>query len=68
MLIKNLLIGYIVSSTAKDKAQILKLISSVLDFNQTETDRVGLTKSQNQWFSSNTGSSGHQGIVFFYII
>lgn len=70
MLVKNLLIGYIVSSTNKDKSQILKLISSVLDFNQTETDKVGLTKSQHQWFGGVTGVSSSHGTIFLslYVI
>lgn len=61
MLVKNLLIGYIVSSSNKDKSQILKLISSVLDFNQNETDKVGITKSQNPWFTGGIGASSSHG-------
>lgn len=50
-LLKNLLIGYIVAPN-NDKSQILKLISSVLDFNQQESDKVGLSKSHSGWLNS----------------
>ncbi|KAJ6638473.1 Thyroid receptor-interacting protein 11 [Pseudolycoriella hygida] len=58
-LLKNLLIGYIVATNQNDKLQILKLISSVLNFNQTETDKVGLNKTHTSWLNSLlAGSSG----------
>lgn len=50
-LLKNLVIGYIVAP-ANDKPQILKLISSVLDFNQIESDKVGLNKQHTGWLDS----------------
>lgn len=50
-LLKNLIIGYIVAP-ANDKPQILKLVSSVLDFNQTESDKVGLNKQHTGWLDS----------------
>lgn len=50
-LLKNLLIGYIVAPN-NDKSQILKLISSVLDFNQQESDKVGLSKGHSGWLNS----------------
>lgn len=50
-LLKNLLIGYIVAPN-NDKSQILKLISSVLDFNQQESDKVGLNKGHTGWLNS----------------
>lgn len=50
-LLKNLLIGYIMAPN-NDKQQILKLISSVLDFNQLESDKVGLNKSNIGWLNS----------------
>lgn len=50
-LLKNLLIGYIVAPN-NDKQQILKLISSVLDFNQQESNKVGLNKSHSSWLNS----------------
>ncbi|XP_059618934.1 thyroid receptor-interacting protein 11 [Phlebotomus argentipes] len=46
-LIKNLVIGYVSAPNQGDKSQILKLISAVLDFNQTESDRIGLKSSQS---------------------
>lgn len=65
-LLKNLLIGYIVAPN-NDKSQILKLISSVLDFNQHESDKVGLNKGHTGWLNSilhgndvTTGSSQSQ--------
>lgn len=50
-LLKNLLIGYIVAPN-NDKQQILKLISSVLDFNQQESDKVGLNRTHSGWLNS----------------
>lgn len=35
-----------------DKQQILKLVSSVLDFNQQESDKVGLNKTNAGWLNS----------------
>ncbi|KAM7346402.1 Golgi microtubule-associated protein isoform 2-T2 [Cochliomyia hominivorax] len=57
-LIKSLLIGYVVSNNPNDKQQILRMISSVLDFNQTETDKVGLNKQQTGWLGSLLGGGG----------
>lgn len=56
-LLKNLLIGYIVSPNQTDKLQILKLISSVLDFNQNESDKVGLNRSHVGWLNSILGGN-----------
>lgn len=70
-LLKNLLIGYIVAPNQNDKLQILKLISSVLNFDQNETDKVGLNKTHSSWLNSllagtNTGgSSTENGTVNF---
>lgn len=50
-LLKNLLIGYVVAPN-NDKAQILKLLSSVLDFSQSESDKVGLNKGHGGWLNS----------------
>lgn len=50
-LLKNLLIGYIMAPN-NDKQQILKLISSVLDFNQQESDKVGLNRTNQGWLNS----------------
>lgn len=65
-LLKNLLIGYIVAPNQTDKLQILKLISSVLSFNQSETDKVGLNKTHTSWLNSllagTSGSSTEHGI------
>ncbi|XP_075156525.1 Golgi microtubule-associated protein [Haematobia irritans] len=59
-LIKSLLIGYVVSTNPNDKQQILRMISSVLDFNQGETDKVGLNKQQGGWLGSLLGGGGGQ--------
>ncbi|XP_055843959.1 girdin [Episyrphus balteatus] len=51
-LIKSLVIGYVVSGNINDKNQVLRMITAVLDFNQAETDKVGLNKQQSTWFGS----------------
>lgn len=65
-LLKNLLIGYIVAPN-NDKAQILKLLSSVLDFNQNESDKVGLNKGHGGWLNSmlQGGGNTQNGKEFF---
>ncbi|KAH8241765.1 hypothetical protein KR038_008739 [Drosophila bunnanda] len=57
-LIKSLLIGYVVSGHAGDKQQVLRMISSVLDFNAQEADKVGLNKQQSSWLGAILGASG----------
>lgn len=54
-LIKSLLIGYVVSSSPNDKNQVLRMISSVLDFSQSESDKVGLNKQQSSWLGAILG-------------
>ncbi|XP_043066046.1 thyroid receptor-interacting protein 11 isoform X1 [Drosophila bipectinata] len=54
-LIKSLLIGYVVSGHAGDKQQVLRMISSVLDFSAQESDKVGLNKQQSSWLGSILG-------------
>ncbi|XP_039499645.1 thyroid receptor-interacting protein 11 isoform X1 [Drosophila santomea] len=54
-LIKSLLIGYVVSGHAGDKQQVLRMISSVLDFNAQEADKVGLNKQQSSWLGAILG-------------
>ena len=56
-LIKSLLIGYVVSSNPNDKNQVLRMISSVLDFSQSESDKVGLNKQQSSWLGGILGGS-----------
>lgn len=67
-LLKNLLIGYIVA-TNNDKMQILKLISSVLDFNQQEYEKVGLHRTHTGWLDSifQTNTSVDRTGIFVYI-
>ncbi|KAH8420325.1 hypothetical protein KR009_009212 [Drosophila setifemur] len=57
-LIKSLLIGYVVSGHAGDKQQVLRMISSVLDFSAQESDKVGLNRQQSSWLGSILGG-GH---------
>ncbi|XP_033323487.2 uncharacterized protein LOC117218876 isoform X1 [Megalopta genalis] len=57
-LIKNILLGYLTAPTA-DKPSVLKVFSTILDFNEAERDRAGLlnTTAQNGWFwRLNSGS------------
>uniref|UniRef100_A0A034V6E9 Thyroid receptor-interacting protein 11 n=2 Tax=Bactrocera dorsalis TaxID=27457 RepID=A0A034V6E9_BACDO len=62
-LIKSLLIGYVVSSNPNDKNQVLRMISSVLDFSQSESDKVGLNKQQSSWLGAILGGgAGAQGV------
>lgn len=54
-LIKNLIIGFVSSNSNlnKDQYQILKIIATVLDFNQQEHDKVNLNKAHHSsWLSS----------------
>ncbi|XP_029054382.2 thyroid receptor-interacting protein 11-like [Osmia bicornis bicornis] len=58
-LIKNLLLGYL-SSSAADKSAVLRVFSTILDFNEAERDKAGLNNAavQNSWFSRlSSGSS-----------
>ncbi|XP_036318023.1 thyroid receptor-interacting protein 11 [Rhagoletis pomonella] len=63
-LIKSLLIGYVVSSNPNDKNQVLRMISSVLDFTQNESEKVGLNKQQSSWLGAilGGGSPSAQGV------
>lgn len=50
------------SSNPNDKNQVLRMISSVLDFTQGESDKVGLNKQQSSWFGAILGGgAGAQG-------
>lgn len=54
-LIKNLVVGLVSANNNlnKDQMQILKIIATVLDFNQQEYDKVNLNKlQQGSWLSS----------------
>lgn len=56
-LIKSLLVGFLSSGNSsnwnKDQTQVLKLIATVLDFNQQDHDKVKLNKpQQGSWLSS----------------
>lgn len=60
-LIKSLLIGYVVSGNAGDKQQVLRMISSLLDFNAQESDKVGLNKPQSSWLGNILGGGSGGG-------
>ncbi|XP_053975197.1 thyroid receptor-interacting protein 11-like isoform X2 [Hylaeus volcanicus] len=51
-LIKNLLLGYLVSSAA-DKSSVLRVFSTILDFDEVEKEKAGLNNAaaQSSWFS-----------------
>ncbi|XP_060519229.1 thyroid receptor-interacting protein 11-like [Cylas formicarius] len=55
-LIKNLIVGFLSSGNAnswnKDQAQILKIIATVLDFNQQDHEKVKLNQPQQGWLGS----------------
>ncbi|XP_076289352.1 uncharacterized protein LOC143213413 isoform X2 [Lasioglossum baleicum] len=57
-LIKNLLLGYLTASTV-DKSSVLRVFSTILDFNEVERDKTGLNSAvaQNGWFSRLSGGS-----------
>ena len=50
-LVKNLVVGY-VNADASKKKEVLKIIATVLDFNQDEREQTGLDGQQPGWLSS----------------
>ncbi|XP_056632154.1 thyroid receptor-interacting protein 11 [Diorhabda sublineata] len=54
LLIKNLILGYVMSNNNmnRDQAQVLKIISTVLDFNQQDHEKVKFNKPQQGWLAS----------------
>ncbi|RZC36983.1 thyroid receptor-interacting protein 11, partial [Asbolus verrucosus] len=63
-LIKNLVIGFVTTNNnlSKDQMQILKIIATVLDFNQQDHDKINLNKSQQGWLSSFLTPQTSQGM------
>ena len=64
---KNLLLGYL-TSPANDKPSVLRVISTVLDFNESEREKTGVNGPafKNSWFSNLLHSGGHPpGKVIF---
>ncbi len=57
-LVKNLVVGY-VNADAGKKPEVLKVIATVLDFNQEEREKTGLLGSQG-WLTSWFGGGGAQ--------
>lgn len=53
-LIRNLVVGFIGANNnlTKDQTQILKIISTVLDFSQQDNDKLNLNKQQSSWLST----------------
>ncbi|XP_026482037.1 thyroid receptor-interacting protein 11-like isoform X2 [Ctenocephalides felis] len=67
-LVKNLMLGYITAGQQNDKAQILKIISAVLDFNQSECDRIGLLSNQkSSWFGGSVLRLGEEGLAKAFV-
>ncbi|XP_035726493.1 thyroid receptor-interacting protein 11-like isoform X2 [Vespa mandarinia] len=58
-LMKNLLLGYLSSSTA-DKSSVLRVFATVLDFTENDRDKAGLNNgiANNSWFSRLSGGNG----------
>ena len=64
-----MVVGYVVADTSK-KAEVLKIIATVLDFNEEERSKTGLGKGfashgwLQSWFggSSQAGSLGQTGV------
>ena len=57
---KNLVVGYVVADSTK-KAEVLKIVATVLDFNEEERSKTGLGKSGagqgwlTSWFAGSSG-------------
>ena len=58
-LVKNLVVGYVNADNAK-KREVLKIIATVLDFNQDEREKTGLDGQPSGWLTSFFGSSTPQ--------
>ena len=64
-MVKNLVVGYVVADVSK-KPEILKIVATVLDFNEDERSKTGLGKGMSaqgwlqSWFGSSAiAASGH---------
>lgn len=70
-LVKNLLLGFI-SASASDKPSVLRVMATVLDFNETERDKSGLNNSSAHggWFSGLLHSGNPTKVIncHFYFI
>ncbi|CAH0546155.1 unnamed protein product [Brassicogethes aeneus] len=65
-LVKNLIIGYVSSNPTmnKDQSQILKIIATVLDFNQQDHDKLSSSKAQNaSWLGSLLSPQNNQNLT-----
>lgn len=51
-LIKNLVVGYISSPQPDRKSQVLRIMASVLDFNQDERNKLGVDNVNSGWLSN----------------
>ena len=60
-LVKNLVVGYATADAAK-KPEVMKILATVLDFNQEERDKAGINTSGQGWLKGWFGGSvGSQG-------
>jgi len=55
-LVKNLVVGYATADTAK-KPEVMKILATVLDFNQEERDKAGINTSGQGWLKGWFGGS-----------
>ena len=54
-LVKNLIVGYLVADASK-RPEVMKVVATVLDFNQDERDKIGLSSHGSSWLSGWFGS------------
>jgi len=55
-LVKNIVIGYVTADNSK-KLEVLRIVATVLDFNQEERARTGLDGSASSWLYGLMGST-----------
>ena len=55
-LVKNLVIGYVMADAGK-KMEVLRIVATVLDFNQEERTRTGLEGGAGGWLSAWVGGA-----------
>jgi hypothetical protein len=65
--VKNLVLGYFVAPP-NTRNQVLRIVATVLDFNQEERDRLGLESgsSPSGWFRSSLQPSKHPSNMQVY--
>ncbi|KAJ9580383.1 hypothetical protein L9F63_003959, partial [Diploptera punctata] len=50
-LVKNLVLGYLIAAP-NTRSEVLRVVATVLDFNQEERDRIGLDSASSGWFKN----------------